>query len=94
MRINMHAEVNKFISLIDQTTLESTKLFWIKYKQELPKLFDLTNRLLSIPATSAFIERLFSISGIVSNQKNANLSDDMLIARTMLKVNMKLMKKY
>ena len=46
-------------------------------------------RLLSIPASSAFFERFFSICGTVCTKRNGNMGDDLLIKRSFLKSNLK-----
>jgi hypothetical protein len=56
----------------------------------MPNLFNLACKLLSIPATSAFIERFFSLTGQINSQKSNSVSVDLLRTRSMLKANMKL----
>ena len=50
-------------------------------------MFFLLLRLLNIPASSAFIERYFSICGIVCNKRNQNMRGDLTIIRSLLKAN-------
>jgi len=69
----------------------STKQFWMKNCNEFPSLNQLTKVLLSIQSSSAFIERFFSICGIVCKKRSANMSDDQIILRSFLKSNMKLL---
>ena len=54
----------------------------------MPNLFDLQLILLNIWASSAFIERFFSISGIICDIKRANMEEDLIRMRSMLKANM------
>ena len=54
----------------------------------MPKLFDLTIILLNISASSAFIERFFSIAGIVCDLKRLNMKEDLIIMRSLMKTNM------
>lgn len=68
--------------------------FWRENKKELPYLYDLALRLLSIPASSASVERLFSVAGQINNIRAQNMSSDLLIKRTFLKANMKLWDNY
>ena len=65
----------------------STRRFWLLYKSQLPKLFSLAKKLLNIQASTAFVERFFSICGIICNVKNTNMSDQMIIMRSVLKTN-------
>jgi len=51
-------------------------------------------RLLSIPATSAHIERFFSVAGIINSKHSTNISDDLLIERSLLKANIKLLENF
>jgi hypothetical protein len=60
------SECQKFISSITTKKAIKTKEFWRIHKKELPHLYSLYLRLLSIPASSAFIERYFSITGIIN----------------------------
>jgi hypothetical protein len=66
----------------------STRRFWMQYKSQLPNLFSLTKKLLNVQASTAFVERFFSICGIICNVKNTNMSDKMIIMRSILKTNM------
>ena len=67
---------------------KSTAAFWSENKDDLPKLFELQIILLNIPATSSFIERFFSICGIVCDARRLNMEDDLIEMRSMMKTNM------
>ena len=58
----------------------------------MPKLFDLQNILLKIPASSSFIERFFSIAGIVCDIKRLNMTDELIIERSMMKAHIEILK--
>ena len=58
-----------------------------------PNLLTLLIMLNSINASSAFIERFFSICGIIATQRNQNSNEDLLFDRAMLSANMKLLEK-
>lgn len=60
-------------------------------KTNFPNLFKLYVRFSSIPASSAFIERFFSICGVVCKQRAGNSSDDLLITRSFLKCNIEIL---
>jgi len=89
-------EILLFSSLLaDKKTIESktsTEDFWLKNKSQMPKLYELQLILLSIPASSSFIERFFSISGIVCDIKRAAMTDDCVIMRSLMKANMNILK--
>ena len=92
LKFQLENEVSLFRSLlIKEQMLEencvSTRRFWLKHKTTLPLLFKLTKKLLNIQASTAFIERFFSICGIICSEKNANMKDETLIMRSVLKAN-------
>jgi hypothetical protein len=87
----LKAEVDLFCDHLRNTKFTSTSEFWKKYKREVPYLFNLALKLLTIPATSAFLERFFSYAGIICNNRTPNLSDEMLINRSMIRSNMNLL---
>ena len=62
-----------------------------KIQKQMPKLSQLFFILNTIPATSAAIERFFSIAGIVNDKRRLRMRDDLVIQRTMIKSNMKLL---
>jgi hypothetical protein len=45
--------------------------------------------MLSIPASSEYIERFFSFSGVVCKNRKLNMKDDLIILRSLLKANFK-----
>jgi hypothetical protein len=65
--------------------------FWKAHRVHLPHLFKLAIILLNIKSSSAFIERYFSISGIVCDKRRLNMKDDLIIMRSMMKTNMKIL---
>jgi hypothetical protein len=85
-------EISFFSSILnDQNIIKSTQSissFWKNYKNHLPKLFDLSVILLNISSSGAIIERFFSISGEVCDLKCSNITEDLIIMRSMLKTNM------
>ena len=93
LMVQVQNEVSLFRKLlIDEDMLGensiSTRRFWMQYKSQLPNLFSLTKKLLNVQASTAFVERFFSICGIICNVKNTNMSDKMIIMRSILKTNM------
>ncbi len=79
-------EVNLFIKTISHSAFNSTETFWLEHKKSLPNLFRLALRLFSIPATTADIERFFSITGNTNSKTRANMSDELLEMLALLKV--------
>ena len=65
----------------------TTKMFWIENRKTLPSLYKLAQRLLTIPASSAFIERFFSVCGVICKKRCGNMSDELKIMRSFLKCN-------
>lgn len=86
------SEINIFKSLLDDIKFHSTHEFWVDNRKKLPNLYKLALRLLSIPATTAYVERFFNITGIINSKNPNNMSSELLIARSMLKVNLDLLK--
>ena len=92
LKLQLENEVSLFRNfLIKEKMLEddciSTKRFWLRYKSSLPNLFKLALKLLNIQASTAFIERFFSICGIICSDKNSNMNDKTIIMRSILKAN-------
>ena len=65
--------------------------FWCHHSKEMPLIKELSFILLNIPSSSAFIERFFSVCGIVNRQRAGNMSDSTLINRSFLKTNSNLL---
>jgi hypothetical protein len=81
-------EINLFSSLIIEIEIESTKKFWLEYKNRLPNLFLSALRFSCIPPASSSIESFFSISGFV-DCNGTQISDELLISRSLLKAKIK-----
>jgi hypothetical protein len=71
--------------------MKSSTNYWLQNQSKFRKLSELYFLLNSIPASSAYIERFFSISGIVCDQKRMTMEDDLIIHRSMLKAKMKVL---
>lgn len=73
--------------------LASLALRYIFKCFKITKIYSLVNlRLSNIPASSAFIERFFSICGVICTQRNTNMAPDLLRIRSLLKANFQLLK--
>lgn len=84
-------EVENFLELLNEERLADTRTFWIERKDNCPILYKIALKLLSIPSTSAHIERFYSFSGIICQKRSLNISDDIIIKRAMLKANNKML---
>jgi hypothetical protein len=69
----------------------STVQFWRKNSIKFPHMSKLALLLLTIQSSSAFIERFFSVCGVVCKPRASNMKDDLIIKRSMLKVNIKIL---
>ena len=90
LSLEIDKEVTEFSLILSQTNFSkiSTRQFWSKYKLSMPNLYKLFLYVLTISASSAIIERYFSICGVVCKQRASNISKETIIMRSMLKVNM------
>ena len=77
---------------IQSYAAKKTAKFWTDFKSEMPNLFELQIILLNCPATSSFIERFFSLSGIVCDIRRLNMTDDLMLMRSLMKANMGILK--
>ena len=87
-----------FISLIENTNIKDKKFdhsvnFWLHHQNKLPLLSRLFLILYNIPASSAYVERFYSICGNICKNKSGNMSADTIITRSMLKANMAILNK-
>ena len=88
-------EVGEFLRLSRRVGQDqSTLTFWNLNKKNLPNLFELAMRLICIPISSADVERFFSVSGYVCSGRAVNVNEDTLIARSLLKANLKIIEKF
>jgi len=88
----LEAEIISYTDIISKPEIfkayKSSNLFWKKYGIEMPMLGDLYLLLSNIPSTSAYIERFFSISGIICDKRRLRMKDELIECRSMLKANM------
>jgi hypothetical protein len=61
--------------------------FWRKYERHLPELYKLAIILCNIQSSAAFIERFFSICGVVCKKRAANMKNKLIIMRSIMKAN-------
>ena len=88
-------ELNDFsILLCDKNFLnkkQSTKEFCQSNSRKFPILYKVPIILLNINSSSAFIERFFSIAGVITNKRRSNMKDDLLVTRSILKSNIQIL---
>ena len=91
----INLEINEFSKIIANKDFKclSSNQFWIEKKLEFPNLCTLFAMLNSINASSAYIERFFSLCGIITTQRNQNSREDLFVSRAMLCANMKILEK-
>ena len=89
----LRTEIKNFLDIlrfeIEELDKISTPDFWCKKIKEkkFPGLSQIA--LYSIPASSAFMERFFSIAGVINNKRRCNMNPETLIMRSIMKANMK-----
>lgn len=97
LRINklheIRVECSSYLEFIEDITnrQKSTQSFWSEYGNKFPYLVKVVIKLFSIPASSAFIERFFSICGLACNKRSMNMNADTLIEKVLLRVNLDLL---
>ena len=84
-------EFKKEVALLENTANLHNAFFWSNNRDQLPALYRLNIILFNIPATSAHLERFFSVAGHINNSRAQNMSNTLLTRRAMLKVNIKLL---
>ncbi len=90
----LQREIDCFLqNFIDTETinenLKNSNEFWKKNRQKMPILYNLMIKIVSIPASTAYIERFFSVCGVVCRNRAMNMKDELVIIRCLLKANLK-----
>ena len=89
-KMKILSEINKLAQFLSNkeevVATKQSNLFWKQNVGEYPHLSSLYQILQLI--NSSFIERFFSICGIIKNKRNHNMKDDLFIIRSMLTINM------
>ena len=49
--------------------------FWVAHKDKYPRLFQLSRQILCAPASTAGVERLFSVAGFLPDNRALNIND-------------------
>jgi hypothetical protein len=81
-----------YLSMCDDYEYEASREnaclnFWSLNRKKLGLIFSLAMRILSVPATSAPVERVFSHGGILMRPHRASMSDKTLADLVFLKCN-------
>ena len=82
-------EINNYIN--DDTSADSDRFILLSQTNKYKSLQKLAKKILSVPATSSPVERIFSQSGFIYRQHRAKMSRKTLQMLTMLKCNKELM---
>ena len=61
--------------------------FWVAHKDKYPRLFQLFRQILCANASTAGVERLFSVAGFLLDNRALNINDDYFEARLFTKAN-------
>ena len=84
----MEAELVMYSNVIlEETITQNPFQFWKENSSKFPQIFNVAVDVLSIPATSAPCERIFSRAGFVLGRNRHNLDDQKLEAEVFYKFN-------
>ncbi len=84
MKKRRTCEIDEYLELSADKPTEALA-FWKKHDEKFPKLAKLARQTLSVPASSAPVERLFSIAGAIARARRANLTAKNIKALIMFK---------
>ncbi|XP_060728440.1 uncharacterized protein LOC132861708 [Tachysurus vachellii] len=84
------AQIHKYFDAIQNTDTNTALEFWSTNREKFPQLYSLVVKVLSIPASSAPVERVFSKGGLIVRPHRARLTHKMVTALVFLKSNMAL----
>lgn len=72
-------------------SLKSNNTFWRQNAMKMPNLRKLYTILSNVCASSAYVERFFSITGFIADRRRLKMTPYFFITRCMLKTNMHLL---
>jgi hypothetical protein len=79
---------NEYICHIDQLEYDGCPLkFWKENEARFPVLAEIARKYLGVPASSAAVERMFSISGHILSNKRTKMSIQLFCYLVFLKLN-------
>ena len=80
------SQISKYFDKI-QTADSDALVFWEENKAKFPQMSKLAMKALSVPASSAPVERVFSVGGIIMRPHRSRLRSTMLNSLVFLKCN-------
>jgi hypothetical protein len=84
---SVSAQPANYIALCDEFDDSNVLTFWSANRSRFSKLFPLAMQVLSVTASSAPVERVFSHGGLIMHPHRSRLSDKMLSNLIFLKCN-------
>jgi hypothetical protein len=81
------SELDQYLSEVCESSESNPLHFWSLHTESLPKLSKMAETYLALPASSAPVERLFSIAGKVFRPERCSLTDSNFEALMFLKCN-------
>jgi hypothetical protein len=89
-------EITIFTSIICDSqqinNITTSQSFWSEKVHVLPNLKKLWHIINNIPSSSAFIERFFSICGVICDVRSGAMKDDLIQKRCLMKANFNIIK--
>jgi len=78
-KLSTRRQFSRYMEMVEEQNVPLEGLhFWQKYCNQLPTLYMLACRVLSVPASSAPVERIFSKGGILLRPHRARLASETL----------------
>ncbi|RNA15565.1 hypothetical protein BpHYR1_033482 [Brachionus plicatilis] len=89
----IRVECDSYLDFIEdgRNIQKSTQAFWNELSYKFPNLSIVSRKVFSIPASSAFIERFFSICGLACDKRSMNMNTETLIEKVLMRVNIDLL---
>ncbi len=84
MKKRRTSEIDEYMEASEANPIDALK-FWKQNEKKFPKLAKLARQFLSVPASSAPVERLFSIAGAIARARRSNLTAKNIKALIMFK---------
>ncbi|XDV36631.1 hypothetical protein PO909_006377 [Leuciscus waleckii] len=72
------AQIHKYFDAIQDTDTNTALEFWSTNRERFPQIYSLVVKVLSIPASSAPVERVFSKGGLIVRPHHARLTHKMV----------------
>ena len=79
--------IDEFVRIASESKITDALKFWKLYESHFPQLADLARKYLSVQASSAAVERMFSIAGHIFSPKRRRLAALYFMALVYLKLN-------